>query len=1241
MKSLHAIAAIMLILFVGLTFPAFGQSDRGSIRGTVTDQNGAVVANAKVTVTNVETNETREVTTSDEGSYSVPEIKAAVYRILVEAEGFKSATVETVQVGVGVIRNGDVQLEIGVGASVTITDEPSVLNTDSPVQQRNVTEREVRELPLLVSAESGGRSPLSFIFLDSSVVGGGSDNAVQSNGSANSSGVNGTNFRINGSQGLGQEILIDGAGTRRGENGTFFSEVAPGPNVFQEFTINTSNYSAEFGNSTGGVISFKIKEGGNDFHGEGYFFHRNESLNANNTINRVLNETRTAGNEIPRPLDRQRDYGFSVSGPIILPGFNEGGPIAAYNGRNKTFFFFNYSAYNISQTESVEVTVPTLRMRNGDFGELLTDPYTLQFFGGPVRIFDPNGAPGQRAAFANNIITPSAISPVGRNFVNLFPLPNQTGPLGSTIFRNYRATSAAGSQTQSYTSKINQVISDKQQLNGSFIYRTLASVKGGFPRFPGEFVNGSVWDQTFRSYFLRVQHDYSITSTLLNHFNFGFNRTNVENFNTTRGAGKATAVGLRPGTTQDLGLPKIGFPGYGNPVVSGDPRALQDAGSTFFDNVVNDDTFEVSDFVSYSSGRHTFRFGGDARRQYLTPAGFIHIGGEFNFRAGQTANVNDFTEGHPIASMLTGRPEFSFNSLQSVVPKYEYFVASGFAQDDIKVTSKLTVNLGIRYDLNTPRTEANNRFRGFSPTTPNPAIGGRLGAIIGAGGQSGLQAEYRGLAKPDRTAFGPRFGFAYAINQRTVVRGGYGIYYSPIFYGNGGDGLLGYNSERVNINGGLDANISLDNYPNLPTINPEGQFAGELAITQDYYDENFKLGRVAQYDVNVQRELPYNFAVSLSYIGNRGTRLRSSFNPLNALPIEAARLGDALLRKKLVDVTPGDRAYAASVGFNLPSSPDAVYPGFNNQGGFGLIERSVAQSLRPFPQYGNINNRLESQGQSFYNGFKAELQRRFTKGIQFGVSYTFSKLITDAASDLYGGSALTGVLQNPRDRRSLRSISPDDVPHNVVFSYLLELPFGKGRAFLNQGGIVDRLVGGFQISGIQRYRSGTPITVTIQGGRREFLDLLGIGGNLRPNLTGQPFFVDNLPAPGDIFNNRYINPAAFVAPPSFNGTTAAIGTPAYAAYYANPLRFLGSAAPTYNDLRTQAFFTEDLSIIKKTRISETTFFEIRAEFFNLLNRSRPAGPDNNFDNAGNFGNAGYFFDLGQPRRIQLGARFVF
>ncbi|MEZ5426900.1 MAG: TonB-dependent receptor [Pyrinomonadaceae bacterium] len=1224
MKAIKNLLCFFLIIFaIGWSVaPAFGQSDRGTIQGSVTDPNDALVPNAKVTVTNIETGETRQVTTSDVGTYTVPQLKAAVYSITVEAEGFKTSTLENVQVGVGINRTANVKLELGVaGETVVVSSDPSVINTESAVLQRNVTEKEVRELPLLVGAESAGRSPLSFIFLDSSVT---------ATGGGGSQGINGTNFRINGSQGLGQEILIDGAGTRRGENGTFFSEVAPGPNAFQEFTLNTSNYSAEFGNSTGGVISFTIKSGGNDFHGEGYYYLINEALNANTTLNRL--------NDVERQVDRQRNYGFSFSGPVVLPRFGSGTPMF-YNGKNKTFFFFNYEAYRTQQSETVITTVPTARMRNGDFSELLTDPYILQFFGGPLPIFDPSLPPGARMQFPGNIIPQSSISPVGRNFINLFPLPNTTGPLGSTVFRNYLASSTAGSRTMAYTTKINQILSDKQQLNLSYIYRKLPSTKGGFPRFPGDFVNQGVWDQTFRSYYVRVQHDYSITPNLLNHVNVGWNRTSVQNFNFGRGAGRATDLGLPVGSTQDLGLPLIGFPGYGDPVNSADPRAIQAGGSTFFDNDTNDNTAEFSDSITVTRGRHTLRIGGDVRRQQLNVAGFNDIGGNFNFRSNQTANVNDGNEGYPLASLITGRPEFSFNSLQSIQPAYEYLFASGFAQDDIKLTPKLTLNVGIRYDYDPPRNERFDRFRGFSPTAVNPEAG-RLGALVGAAGQGGLSSEYRGLVKPDKSAWGPRFGFAYSINEKTVVRGGWGLYYSPLFYGNGGDGLLGYNPGAVNINGGLDAGITLDNYPPLPIADPNSQYISDLSITQDYYDQNFKLGRVAQYNLSLQRQLPWNFAISVSYIGNKGTRLRSSFNPLNSLPIEALKLGDALLRKKLADVTDSDRAYAASVGFPLPASPAAVYPGFDTQFGNGTLERSVAQALRPFPQYGLINNRLESQGQSNYNALKLDLQRRFTDGIQFGVSYTYSKLITDAASDLYGGSALTGVLQNPGDRESLRSLSPDDVPHSVVFSYIIELPFGKGKRFLNKGAWIDRLVGGWQINGIQRYRSGTPITVFIAGGRRDFLDLLGYGGNLRPNLTGQDFYVTDSTIAGNPQAFRYINPGAFVAPPVYAGTSAAIGSPEYAAYYSDPYRFLGTAAPTLNGLRSKTFLTEDLSVLKKTRITETIFLEFRVEFFNLFNRNRPAFPESNFD-SGNFGNSGYLSDPYQPRRIQLGARLTF
>ncbi|MET0649289.1 MAG: hypothetical protein ABW208_21985, partial [Pyrinomonadaceae bacterium] len=481
------------------------------------------------------------------------------------------------------------------------------------------------------------------------------------------------------------------------------------------------------------------------------------------------------------------------------------------------------------------------------------------------------------------------------------------------------------------------------------------------------------------------------------------------------------------------------------------------------------------------------------------------------------------------------------------------------------------------------------------------------------------------------------------LNDKTVVRGGYGIYYAPVIYNDfGNGGALGYSPGAVNINGGLDAGITLENYPNIPLADPTAQAVGDLNRTDvDFFTKDFKTGRTAQWSLDIQRQLPFNFAIQASYVGSKGTRLRSSFDQINKLPFNALRLGLPLLSKPLVDVTPAERAFAAGLGFNLPTNPDAIYPGFNNQ--FGDFSRSVGQALRPYPQYGNITNRLESQGQSIYHAGKIDIQRRFSRGVQFGLSYTYAKLITDAAEDVFGNSPLNGVVQNPFDRGSLRSVSPSIPPHSLVFNYILEMPFGKGKRFLNHGGFVDRLVGGFQVTAIHRYRSGSALVPRIEGGQREFLQRVGYLGNLRPNVVSNDFYTDNPSGGVDV---RVLNAAAFSRPLDFRNAPAisldngATINPAYVNFYNNPLVFFGNAAPSYSGLRAGPFMTEDLSVMKKTRLTETTFFELRFEFFNLLNRGRYGLANMNLDDV-NFGLVTRNADIFQPRRMQVGGRFVF
>jgi hypothetical protein len=491
MPSRLSILATFTFFLLSVT-SAVGQTDRGSLTGRVTDPNGAAVANAKVTATNLNTAETREVNTSDDGNYTIPELKADPYKVTVEAQGFKTASAENIVVAVQVNRTLDFKLEIGeISSVVTISnDEAPVLQTETPVRQTNMSERQVKELPLLVSSEFAGRTPLSFIYLDSNVTQGAD---VQSSGAQ---GTNTTRFRISGGQALGTEILIDGASTRRTQNGTFFSEVAPGPNAFQEFTLSTSTYSAEFGNSSGGVINFTQKSGGNEYHGEVYDLIRNEKLNANTFRSNAQN--------IPRARDNQNDFGFNIGGPITLPHFGEGGPYI-HRFRNRAFFFFNYEGYRFTEGSNNIITVPTLRMRQGDFSELLTDPYIVNFFGHGIQLYDPRQPAGSRVAIPGNrldlYLGGARIDPAGAASLQFFPAPNITGPNGSSVFRNYLSVGLRPTDMNQYTTKLDFVTSDKNRISGSFSHRNNDRIAGDpTPRFPLPFTSQGAFNQLFNAF---------------------------------------------------------------------------------------------------------------------------------------------------------------------------------------------------------------------------------------------------------------------------------------------------------------------------------------------------------------------------------------------------------------------------------------------------------------------------------------------------------------------------------------------------------------------------------------------------------------------------------------------------------------------------------------------------------------------------------------------------------------------
>ncbi len=1238
---------LILIMFACATF-INGQSDRGTIRGTVTDPNEAVISGAKVTATSIDRNDTRETTTNETGIFVFPELKAGLYQISIEATGFNRANVENVKVDVQGIQSLTVKLEIGevTGNVVTVNAEAVTLNSDTPVRQSTVSEQQVRELPLLTGGESDGRTPLSFIFLDSNV------SSAANDGSNNTS-----KFRVSGGQASGTEILIDGASVRRTQNGTFFSETAPSPNAFKEFTISTSSYSAEFGNSSGGIVSFSLKSGTNEFHGEGYDYLRNEKFNAADIdTNARCAPTRSDC----RNRDNRNNYGFNVGGPIYIPNFGEGNDGGFLRGfKDRAFFFFLYEGYRLRQGANTTITVPTLRMRNGDFSELLntSDPNVARINGGlPVIIYNPRQPSGTRQAFAGNIIPASAIDPAGLAILQRFPLPTRPG-----IFNNYDSNGLRPTDTNQYTIKTDFVVTSKQLLNVSFSRRDTVRLAGAFPILPLPFTNQDVFGQVFKSNVARIQHDYNISSNLLNHFNVGYTFFDVANSNTTDPF-NTSSLGLPVNATQNSAFPRIAFPGYGG----NDPRNVQNIGSSFFTDDIRDGTLEFGDFVTYVRGRNTFKVGANVRIAQFNVRQKIDPGGSFNFRNDQTTRDDDPNGGYPIASLITGATEFAFNSNNSIDPAFRQLTQSYFIQDDIKLNQKLTLNVGLRYDLPGLRTEANDRFRGFDPDVVNTAIN-RPGALVGAGGQGGLQAEQRTLAKSDRSNIGPRIGAAYALNDKTVLRAGIGLYYAPVLYGTngGGDintGTIGYNTTgQLFTPDGRNSRFFLSSFPSIPATDPNSQFVGNLGVpilAFGQFGNGFRTGRTLQYSFDLQRELPFKLVGSIGYIGHRADRLRSNFGRPNALTLNQLKLGNEILRTNINSVTAAQRAYASSIGVAIPANGNAVYQGFND---------TVAQAIRPFPQYGRITDILESEGVSEYNALQIKIDRRFAQGFQFGASYTFSRLVTNASEDILGGSPLDGVLQNPYDLKGLKTISPTNSPHVFVTNFLAELPFGKGKPFLNYGGtvgnVVDRVFGGFQVSGIFRIQQGTPLIFSLDPEPNGFLELAGIFGRLRPNLTGQPLARSQRTAvPGDVngaIPGRFfvLNPAAFSAPPGYDDAPAFLlngaANPAYAAYYSDPTRFFGTAPLVNTDFRSDRFFTADMSILKKTRITETVVFEVGAEFFNVFNQPLYLPPDTFLgqQNGGtgtinlnsNFGAEGFTPRLNEAgnRVIQFRARIIF
>jgi Carboxypeptidase regulatory-like domain len=1175
---------ILFVLILGVfAGRAAAQSDRGTIAGTVLDSSGGTVVNATVTATLTETGGVNTATTGPTGGFRLYDLRVGTYKVTVTAQGFKTEEKTGVVVQINSTASLEFSLQLGdVKETVTIIADAPGLQTESSDIGTVVDKRQIQDLPLSLSAsgQSFLRSPEAFVFLTPGTAGPGTNSDSPSSGTFEA--------KLSGGQNFSTEVILDGASIVHAELGSTFDENAPSVEALNEFKVLTSLLPAEFGRTTGGVESFTTKSGSNLWHGTAFDILHNDKLNANSWTNNLRGA--------PRPRDHQNDFGGNLGGPVWIPKI--------YNGRDKTFFFFNYEQYRNNIGTSSVTTLPTDAERSGDFSALIGGPTGAinPCDNTPVlkgQIFDPNtsscptGLVGGRIAFQNNQVPLS--STVAQNVLAFLTVhPNLPGDLNG-LTNNFLFLSNKPIRTYTMSFRIDQNWGEKNKFWFSYNDRDLEALNGT-PALPVPL------DQTFFrsrvSHYLRFGWDRAISSSLLNHFNVGFNRLNDPS--------KGTAV-----TGEDwpevLGISGAHGPGFPQFGFGGSPLGIGYAsfGGGSFDNAIPNSLI-VADSVSWIKGRHSFRFGFEWRYSQFSRIANSNTSPIYDFENFQTAFAkSDSQTGDPFASFLLGLPNEEKLTVSSHNPRWIQNYYAGYVQDDFKFRKNLTLNLGLRYEVETPRHEAEGAQsvldlaasnNGSTDVPISPAV---PGALIYGSNARGAKTYYKGL--------GPRIGFAYAPEKlfgffpQTVFRGGYGIYYSALSYSDFGDSLTSGTSVTPDFvsQDSFTPVQSLDaGFPSFPppsNANDPALLNGGFAGTPNYVAAEYgRPSMVQNWSLEVQHQLATDLILSVGYVGTRATRLRSNLVQINTLEPQFYPLGT-----KLFDPISSDdgQATLASLGITEPSWFRPLYG----------EDEPIGQLLRPFPQYQDISaGVLENVGQSSYHALQAKLERRFRNGLNLLASYTFSKTLTDADSILpffSGFSSNNFGAQNPFNLKSEKQLSYQDTPHAVVISYLYELPAGPGKKYLNHG-VASKILGGWQIGAVHRYQTGSPVIFNnafsssppftngtfkyslIPGvpiyspNKSNFDPSFGFSGCDRDDTTG-------LFTPSS--TNNYFNCAAFIDP-------NAPGLVAQRGYT------FGDLPMTLGNVRSDNYFSEDFAIVKRTQIAEGHSLILKVDIPNAFNR---------------------------------------
>jgi len=1134
---------------------AKGQAPRATIEGDITDPSGAIVPDVAITILNTSTGVVTTTKTDSTGHFYVPYLNPGVlYRVTAEKQGFERVVAENVQTVVNEVTKIHLALPVGsLAQEVTVSGVALVLTTSNATLGGVVDNRKVQDLPLK------GRNPYSLVALVPGVrpSAGLNDLPVDQIGTAFAS--------INGARGNQNEYLLDGApNSAPAQNQPV---VFPSVDAVQEFKVDTSGYSAEFGRAGGGVFNVVTKSGGSQFHGDIYEFFRNDKLDARNFFAKL--------GELS-PKYRFNQFGASLGGPVIFP--------KGYDGRKHgTFFFMNYEGARVVQGVTYTATVPTDLEREGNFSQTFNNRGQL------IRIFDPQIAPDKstRDLFAGNIIPPDRIDPVAKQLLQFVPRPKAGG-------NTFVSAQAQLVQKDAGMIRIDHTISATQKIFGRLNWDNTPQSRADVF---GNIGSPSFGPQTFNRRGFIFDHVLTITPALVFDWHYSFSR--LTNSRTPRSYGfDITNVGFPADLGTQIGLRSllaINVSGMGGSFsIPNQGTAALLGGNDFIRFGM--DTHAWQGAITKVKGRHTIKSGAEFRLIRFNTTQHGDTANNFTFGAGFTQGPDPITPSQPsgfgFASFLLGTGSGQIQIVPHLALQQAY--TGVFVSDNMRATRRLTLNVGVRYDYESPRTD---RFDQLTNFDPNAALPLQIPGLTLKGGLTfvGVNGSPRGQWNPERSNVSPRLDFAYEVLPRTVVRGGFGLFYAATT-GVGGDanafGASGFgaNTSFVGSLDGIRPFHFLSN-PYPEGINqPTGSGLGVMTLLGQpiqFVERNLHTPYAQDWNFSVQRELPGASLLQLAYTGSRGIHLFA--------PMELNQLRDEDLK----------------LGPRLQDLVDNPFYGTITTGVLSSAKVSRAQLLRPFPQFTAVSPVNSTRGASTYHAFQLQADKRMSHGISLSVAYTFSKLIDDVNSG-FGGEALSsgGGVQNFNNLRAERSLSNIDQAQRFVASYIWQLPFGPGRRFAgSSGGLRGRIVGGWQVGGLVTVASGPPLSVTCATNNTH-----SEGGGCRPNLVGDPQLDKDVRTIG-----RFFNTDAFADPAPFT--------------FGNAGRFIPS-------LRGDGTKNLDFSVFKTTQLTEHTKVEFRAEFFNLFNHPQFAPPDTSFGRTNQkFGTVSSQANL--PRDIQLAMKLYF